>query len=410
MATTQGKWAGVVLGVTIIVLVMVGVASRDQAPQVQTGRANRENLSASITSNGKVEPIEPYVMRAQLATFVQQVEVTEGQAVHRGQLLLKLDASDARVQLAAASADLLTAQEGLRAARAGGPPDEVAQLEGDLHKAQVDVEGLVRTQEALKQLVAKHAATQDELDANQLELERARAVLKTLTERKQELARRASLDVERMKLRVQQDQDQIRSLGQRVRSADVTSPVDGTLYSLPVHAGDYVQVGAILAELADLRRVRVRAFVDEPDLGWLAPSQTVEVTWDAMPIRLWTGQTEQIPKRVVARDTRSVGEVLCSVDNDKLELLPNVNVDVRIRVREKTGVLVVPRGAVRTDGTHRFVFLLDGDKLHRREITVGISSTTRYEVLSGLSEGAQVALPGEVELRDGMEVRHTEVK
>ncbi len=410
MATKQGKWAGVVLGATIIVLVMVGVASRDQAPQVQTARVTRENLSASITSNGKVEPIEPYVMRAELATFVQQVKVTEGQAVHRGQLLLALDSSDARAQLAAARADLLTAQEDLRAAHAGGPPDEVAQLEGDLRKAQVDVEGLERTQEALKQLVAKRAATQDELDAKQLDLERARAVLKTLTERKQELARRATLDVQRMQLRVQQDQDQIRSLEQKVRSSDVTSPVDGTLYSLPVHAGDYVQVGAILAELADLRRVRVRAFVDEPDLGWLAPGQTVEVTWDAMPSRLWTGQTEQIPKRVVARDTRSVGEVLCSVDNDQLQLLPNVNVDVRIRVREKTGVVVVPRGAVHTDGTHRFVFLLDGDKLHRREITVGIASTTAYEVLSGLNEGAQVALPGEVELRDGMEVRHTEVK
>lgn len=408
MATTQKKWAGGVLGATLVILVLVGLASRDQAPEVQTVRATYENLNASITSNGKVEPIEPYTMRAELATFVQQVNVVEGQAVRRGQLMLRLDSSDARAQLAAARADLLAAQDDLRAARAGGSPNEVAQLEGDLRKAQVDVEGLERQQEALKQLVAKHAATQEELDAKQLDLERARVVLKTLAEKKQELARRASLDVERMELRVQQDQAQIHALDAKVRSAEVTSPVNGTLYSLPVHSGDYMQVGAVLAEVADLRRVRVRAFVDEPDLGVLAPGQPVEVTWDAMPSRLWTGQTEQIPRQVVARGTRSVGEVLCSVDNSKLELIPNVNVNVRILVREKTGVLVVPRAAVRADGTHHYVLLVERDRLHRREVTVGISSATRYEVLVGLFDGAVVALPGEVELRDGMEVRHTE--
>ena len=57
--------------------------------------------------------------------------------------------------------------------------------------------------------------------------------------------------------------------------------MDGTLYSLPVKAGDYVTVGQLLAEMADLHRVRVRAFVDEPDLGHLAPNQTVQITWDA---------------------------------------------------------------------------------------------------------------------------------
>jgi HlyD family secretion protein len=162
--------------------------------------------------------------------------------------------------------------------------------------------------------------------------------------------------------------------------------------------------------MADLRQVRVRTFVDEPDLGWLEPGQMVEITWDAMPSRLWTGRTEQIPKQVVARGTRSVGEVLCSVDNSKLELLPNTNVNVRIRVRERPNALVVPPAAVRSDVTHHYVFAENGGRLHRREITVGIASATMYEVLAGLDEVAHVALPGGVELRDGMEVRAVEAK
>ena len=100
-------------------------------------------------------------------------------------------------------------------------------------------------------------------------------------------------------------QEQVQSLEEKVRSATVIAPVNGTLYSLPVRAGDYVKVGDVLAEMADLKHVRVRAFVDEPDLGRLRPDQDVEVTWDAKPGRVWTGSTQQIPKAgCAARDAQ----------------------------------------------------------------------------------------------------------
>jgi len=410
MAVTQKRWVGSVIGAAVLVLVLVGLAGRSQAPEVETALVTHQNLEASITSNGKVEPIEPYVVRAEFATFVEKVSGLEGQAVRRGQVILTLDANDTRAQLARTREQLLAAQEDFRAARAGGPPDEVAQLEADLRKAQVDVASLSATQEALKKLAAKQAATQDELDQNQAKLARAQAQLQALEQKKQALAQRAQLDVERASLRAQQAADLVRSLEEKLRTAVVTAPADGTLYSLPVRASDYVKIGDVLAEMADLHRVRVRAFVDEPDLGWLAPDQLVEITWDAMPDHVWTGRTEQIPKQVVARGTRSVGEVLCSVDNQKLELLPNVNVNVRIRVRQKAAALVAPRAAVRSEGTHRYVLVIQGDRLRRREITVGISSATMYEILSGVTDGDRVALPGEQELKDGMEVRALEPK
>ena len=111
-------------------------------------------------------------------------------------------------------------------------------------------------------------------------------------------------------------------------------------------AGDYVKTGDLLAEMADLHRVRVRAFIDEPELGALEPGEPVKISWDALPNRTWSGKTEVIPKQVVARGTRSVGELLCAVDNQDLELLPNINVNVSIHSNERTNVLTVPRAAV----------------------------------------------------------------
>jgi HlyD family secretion protein len=180
---------------------------------------------------------------------------------------------------------------------------------------------------------------------------------------------------------------------------------------MPLKVGDYVKVGDLLAEMADLHKVRVRAFIDEPELGALEENQPVKITWDALPNKTWAGKTEIIPKQVVARNTRSVGELLCSVNNDKLELLPNINVNVRINSRERIGVLSVPRGAVEAEGGRRYVFVIKKNQLsvgkstlEKREIHVGIADASNYEVVSGLQEGELVALPGDVDLRDGMDV------
>ena len=404
------KWFWLLLaGAVATVIVLVKLSGRQPVPRVAVVQVVRENLNATISSNGKVEPITPYSLRAQFPTFVEKVLAVEGQAVTRGQLLLTLVADDVHAELDRAREQLVAAQDALRAARTGGRADEAAQLESDLRKAEIERERLRRERAALERLVAQQAATKEELRQNQAALARAEADWQRLQSAREEFIRRTRLEVERAALLVEHSRSQIRSLEDKVRSARVTAPVDGTLYSLPVRARDFIKVGDLMAELADLHRVRVRAFIDEPELGGIEPDQTVEITWDALPSKIWEGRTEQIPKQVVPRGTRSVGEVLCSVANDKLELLPNININVRIHLRERRNALVVPRGAVRIEGTHRYVYMVGngglGTRLHKREIKVGIASATKYEVLEGLSGGETVALPGDIELRDDMAVR-----
>jgi HlyD family secretion protein len=408
--SNKRKLLTVALIVVLAIAIVSVLALRRQAPQVTVIHVAREDLSAMITSNGKVEPLSPDVARAEFPAFVEKVTATEGQAVHRGQVILTLDAADVRSQLAQARADLLTAQNDLRNARAGGAPDQVAQLNGDIAAAEVQVKNLQTDEQALEGLVAKQAATQDELAQARQNLAKAQGNLQALQAKKQDLTARNAAIVQGAELRVSQSQELAQSLEEKVSSATVTAPTDGTLYSLPVHAGDYVKVGDTLAEMADLSRVRVRAFVDEPDIGALEPNQNVAVTWDAKPGRTWTGHTEEIPKQVVARGVRSVGEVLCSIDNDKLELLPNTNVQVQIMVRQRHAVLVVPRAAVQTDANQHYVFVFGDDKVRRRDISIGVAGTYKYEVVSGLADTDRVAVvdPGGRPLRDGMEVRKEE--
>jgi HlyD family secretion protein len=397
---------------------LVRLSERQPAAKISAVLPVRENLVSSISSNGKVETIAPRVIRAELDTFVEIVKVTEGQQVKRGQLLMELDVKDAAARLSETRAKLLKAQDDLRAARGGGRSDEAARAVGDLAKASAERDRLQKNQDALKRLVAQQAATQDELAANELALTKAQAEVSRLAAAKAEFDRGVKLDASSAELQVRQLQDEIAALQDKVGNGRITAPADGTLYALgrdaaglPLKAGDYVKVGDLLVEMADLHKVRVRAFIDEPELGVLEPDEPVKITWDALPNRTWVGRTEVIPKQAVQHGTRSVGELLCAVPNDKLELLPGANVNVRINSKERINVLSVPRGAVQLDGGNRYVYVVkDGQlgvgtsTLEKRRIQVGIADATSYEVVSGLDEKDLVALPGEVDLRDGMAV------
>jgi len=403
----------------VAVVVLVRLTGRQPVAKISAVTPVRENLVSSISSNGKVEPIAPFVVRAQLDTFVEKVSVVEGQAVKKGQLLLELDVKDAAAQLADARSKLLRAEDDLRAAKAGGRSDEAAKTEGQLAAAVALRDRLQRNHDSLERLIAQQAATKDELAANDLDLGKADAQVKQLTASRQEFEHGVKLDANRSSLQVEQLRSEVAALEAKVRDGRIVAPADGTLYALgrtteglPLKAGDYVKVGELLAEMADLHKVRVRAFIDEPELGGLEPGEPVRITWDALPNRAWMGKTQVIPKQVVARGARSVGELLCEVNNDKLELLPNINVNVRINSHERINVLTVPRGAVEAQGGQRFVFVVLRNALgvgkatlEKREIRVGIADATNYEVLGGLQEGEMVALPGDVDLKDGMPVK-----
>jgi HlyD family secretion protein len=395
----------------LVAYALVALSGRQPAAKITAVTPVRGNLVSSISSNGKVEPIAPYVVRAQLNTFVERVHATEGQQVKKGQLLLELDIKDAAAQYAQAQEKLLRAQDDLRAAKAGGKTDAAAKVAGDLANMQAERDRLQKNHDALLRLIAQQAATNDELTANDLSLAKAQAEVTRLTATKAEFDRGVRLDADRAALQVQQAKSEVASLADKVESGRITAPADGTLYSLPVKSGDYVKVGDLLAEMADLHKVRVRAFIDEPELGALQPDQPVTITWDALPNRSWVGKTEVIPKQVVARGTRSVGELLCSVSNDKLELLPNTNVDVKINSNQHNNVLSILRGAVHSEGLRRYVFVVKPNQigvghstLEKREIRVGIADATKYEVMNGLLEGEVVAVPGDIDLRDGMRV------
>jgi HlyD family secretion protein len=150
-----------------------------------------------------------------------------------------------------------------------------------------------------------------------------------------------------------------------------------------------------------LDKLRVRVYVDEPELGRIGVGQSVTITWDALAGVTWSGVVDKIPTEIVPLGTRQVGEVLCTIDNTNHRLTPGANVDAQIRTGVAPDALTIPKEAVRREGPESGVLLLSGNRVTWRKIAAGVNSTTRAQVVSGLSEGDSVALPIEQPLKDG---------
>jgi len=117
---------------------------------------------------------------------------------------------------------------------------------------------------------------------------------------------------------------------------------------------------------------------------------------------------ERLPAAVTTLGSRSVGEVICTIQNQDHRLLANVNVDVEIIVARKSSALAVPKEAVvHSDrGTKDyFVFVVAQDTVRRQAVEVGMSDATRFEITSGLRPGEKIAVPGEQPLSDGQKIR-----
>jgi HlyD family secretion protein len=145
-------------------------------------------------------------------------------------------------------------------------------------------------------------------------------------------------------------------------------------------------------------------YVDERDLGRVKRGMPVAITWDALPKREWKGAVNKLPGQVIALGSRQVGEVVCLIGNPGRELIPGTNVNAEILSESVDNVLTIPKEALRRDGKQKTgVFLLNGDRLAWRSVSVGVSDITRTEV-QGVQENDAVALISEKTLKDGMPV------
>ena len=376
----RGPWRLVALAVVLAAAVVVFLAARGRKPEVEAASvrpADAEGAATLLNASGYVTPRRRATVAAKITARVVDVYVDEGMTVEEGQLLARLDDSDAQRRLTAA-----------RAAR-----DATAAAIGTLRVDLANAERELRRQESLEK---KGFSTPQELD----------------------LARTAE---EGLRARIDETKEQVRAADaqiavsqQDVDNCTVHAPFAGVVVSKDAQRGEMVSPISAgggftrtgIATIVDMASLEIEVDVNEAYIARVVPGQSVLATLDAYPD--W-----RIPCRVrtiIPTADRQKATVKVRISFEKLDpkILPDMGVKVAFMAGEKPGAAapraVVPAGAVREDGGSRVVFVVRGGTLERRAVTLGETRGTDVDVMAGLAPGEQVVVKGPADLRDGEKV------
>jgi HlyD family secretion protein len=243
---------------------------------------------------------------------------------------------------------------------------------------------------ALKRLQLTGAASANEVAAAEQRLASANQSIKLLQARKTQ--RYGEGDIARAKSAFEQAQAAYVAASEIVNEANVHAPFAGTVYSLPVSRTEYVQQGDRLLQMADLTRMQVRGYFDEPEIGNLKVGQPVTIEWDARPNHTWHGHVARVPSTIITYGTRNVGEVLVELDDADGSLLPATNVRLTVTTANEPNALNIPREALHTDAGQEYVYRVENGILHRIAVRINNINLTQVEIVGGLKEGDVVAL------------------
>lgn len=403
---TRNVW--LMVGLAILAGALLLRSFTHGSVEVRMATVQRGQLISTLSTNGKVEPIENFAAYSPRAGTVKSVNVHEGQQVKAGTLLLSLDDSEAKTGVAGALAAERGAEQQLQSLQHGGTRPEQIVLSGNIAKAKATRDQAAANLKTLEQLQKQGAASPSEVDAAQRTLAADNAALKVL--RQQQTQSYAPIDLQHAQAQLANAQASYASAQDVLRKEDVRAPFSGTVYSVLVHTSDFVQAGDKLLQMANLHKMQVRAYFDEPEVGKLEVGKPVKIVWEAKPNHFWTGHVIRTPTTIVTYGTRNVGEALISVDDSDGSLLPNTNVTITVTLLDLENVLTVPREALRVDDAGDYVFQVVNNRLRRIPVKIGALNLTQVQIVSGISQGDVIALTAVdgSTLRSGLTVRRAD--
>ncbi len=184
-----------------------------------------------------------------------------------------------------------------------------------------------------------------------------------------------------------------------VTKAVIRAPYAGVITRRQIKQGQWLETNAVAFEIADFTALRARFDVPERAARLIQPGQPVRFSADALAGREFTATIERVSP-VVDRATGTVAATV-SMDNAEGVLRPGLFVRLAVTYDHIDDAVLMPKHAVVSDAGMTHVFVVQGDKVARREVRLGLESGEHVQVLAGVDSGSQVVTVGQQGLKDG---------
>jgi HlyD family secretion protein len=359
------------------------------AVEYTTVPAARADFTVEVSATGTLQPLTQVDISSELSGIVRSVSVDENQEVKKGDVLAALDTSKLQVQIERAMASAKAA---------------AANVEG----AQVTLRENEQTLARTAVLAKRGMAADQALDTATAARDSAKAALDSAE---------ANLAIANADLKAQQTD---------LAKSTIYAPIDGIILTRSVDPGQTVasslQAPVLFVIAADLKKMELKAAIDEADIGAVKPGQHARFTVDAFPDRPFDAEIRDISYASVTTDGVVTYNARLEVANDELLLRPGMTATVSVVTRQAKDVLAVPSTAFRykpaqmrergfsflsmftgrprrpqraqptpppADGS-RTLYVLRNNHPHAVQVRTGATNGEVTEILSGLSEGDEV--------------------
>lgn len=343
----------VVLALCVAGICFIVLRPLDEELHLTAVTVERGSISSSVLVNGMVVNKEEISMHSSVSAGVLELMVEDGQHVHRGQLLARLDEREANLHL-------LRAQANLR------------HLHQREEQARLDYERLA----AIHELGGESGKTVEDAHLHWQSLRK---------------------EVELAGLEQSQAQLQL----ERYR---ITAPSDSVIIAAHSRVGAQLRVGDALFRLAPEGGREIEARMDAGDSAALATGNTVVIASDAYPGQSWPGTITWIAPAASREGSLNQLAFRISMKSITVPLVQGQQVDVKVEVLSQERALKLPSAAILSQDGKRYVATRSQGRIRFKEVKTGIEDASYSEILSGLREGDTIVLAQGKKLREGQAV------
>lgn len=354
-----------ILLVIALGILVTGCSGANDYINVETAKAVTKQLEATISITGALVPSEVADISAPFMGKVAEVTNKQGDSVSEGQVLLKLDDSQLRVQLQQAQSSYQSAQNAQK-------------------QAKINYETAKATLERTKNLYREGAVAKVQLDMDQ----KAYDLAKSQYESSQNGGLgAAAASVESIRLQME--------------NAIVKSPLTGIVLTQNIVAGETATVGSPLLTVADLSVLKLKGTVSQNALPYLKKDAPVDLYIDIYPNETFQGRITEIGSMSVS--TGTYFPVVVSMDNTK-QFASGLSAHGEIKATSSNH-LVLPLRAVVENNGESFVYVIEDDMAVKTSVVTGLRNDQEIEILSGLDGDEMVAVTNANHLFDSMPVK-----
>jgi len=376
-------WIAVLLCLLVAALFLVfrnryGKAPAEQPREAAVVAVTVANLASSLTVAGQFQPYQQVDLHAKVSGYIRWIKVDIGDRVHQGEVLALLEVPELQNQVEGAQA-------------------EVRHSQSDITRAQSEVVSAESTYSALHAAYTRLELASKErpgLIAEQ-ELDDARA--KDQQAAAQVGVANASLDAMQQQLGVSRStRSRLETMS---RYEQIIAPFTGVVTKRYADTGTLIQAGQDntatlpVVQVAESELLRLRMPVPESDVPYIQVGGDVQVNVSATG-RTFTGKIIRF-SRVLDTNTRTMLTEI-DVPNGDLNLSPGMFAETTIQLQRKNDALILPAQAVVENADQFYVLMVDAtNHVEKRNVTLGIQTSNRVEITSGLQDGDNVIAAGQ---------------